>query len=307
MLIGFAGAGAIGCHYGSKLQQAGFDVRLLARGAHLAALQNTGLQHDSEGKKQTIAMHASDKPETFKPCPVIIISCKMTGLESMLTALQPVVQPDTLLVSLQNGVEAPDRIAKAFPCNSIAAGTAFIGARLKKPGHVIHSAAGGIRLGLWQQGAADHRLPLLIEALQTAAVPIRIDADPAAMLWRKLLWNCGFNAITAITRRYARDMAAHAETLLIVEQAMQETLTLAQAQGINIGQDDIIKHIEITLAMGPVKTSMWQDIDAGHATEIDYINGYVADQAEQRHSAAPTNRWLTSLIHAIERRDASIR
>jgi 2-dehydropantoate 2-reductase len=123
------------------------------------------------------------------------------------------------------------------------------------------------------------------------------------MLWRKLLWNCGFNALTAITRRYASAMAEHDETRHIVEQAMQETITLAQTNGIRIGQADIDKHIEITLAMGPVKTSMWQDIEAGNPTEVDYINGYITRQMEKIHADAPTNRMLTSIIHSIEGRD----
>jgi len=305
MKIGFAGAGAIGCHYGSKLQQAGFDVLLLARGAHLKALQRHGLKHESEGVTQTIALTATYDFEALRHCSIIIISCKMTGLAAMLIDLQAVVSPQTLLVSLQNGVEAPDHIAAAFPHHSIIAGTAFIGARLENPGHVIHSAAGGIRLGLWQQGPVDHLLPCLVESFQTADVPARIDAEPAAMLWRKLLWNCGFNALTAITRRYASSMVEHNETRHIIEQAMQETLTLAQIRGIPIDQEDINKHLQITLAMGPVKTSMWQDIEAGHPTEVDFINGYIVHQMEQHHGDAATNRMLTSLIHAIEGREES--
>jgi len=303
MKIGFAGAGAIGCHYGSKLQQSGFDVRLLARGKHLSVLQNNGLSHESDGETQIIPIHASADMAQLKPCQVIIISCKMTGLAAMLSALQGIIQPDTMLVSLQNGVEAPDLIAAAFPHHTIIAGTAFIGARLEKPGHVIHSAAGGIRLGMWQHGRSDQLLALLIEVFQQAAVAARIDDDPAAMLWRKLLWNCGFNAITAITRRHARDIASHDETLRIVQLAMQETLALAQSRGIAIGSTDIAKHIEITLNMGAVKTSMWQDIEAGRATEVDYINGYVAREAAKQQMPASTNAALTSLIHAMQARE----
>lgn len=300
MKIGFAGAGAIGCHYGSKLQQAGFDVLLLARGQHLKALLADGLRHESDGSDQSITVIATDNAAQLSTCQMIILCCKMTGLPAMISSIKPFIQPHTLLLSLQNGVEAPDLLRASFPHNSIAAGSAFIGARLEHPGHVIHSAAGGIRAGLWQQGPSDHSLSTLIEALQSAGVPARIDTDPAAMLWRKLLWNCGFNAITAITRRYARDMAADRETLLIVEQAMQETVALAQTFGINIGDEDINKHIEITLAMGPVKTSMWQDIEAGHTTEVDFINGYVAKNSEQKQLPAPTNRFLTTLIHAMQ-------
>ncbi len=301
MKIGFAGAGAVGCHYGSKLIQGGFEVLLLARGQHLAALQLSGLRHESEGACKQIPVQATAEIAQLKRCDIVILSCKMTGLNDMIGALQQNIHSEALLVTLQNGVEAPDMLAAAFPGHAVAAATAFIGARLELPGYVIHSAAGGLRMGLWQQGYGEKHLPALVSAFQRAAVPIRLDEDPAAMLWRKMLWNCGFNAITAITRRYASDIAANAETLAIVSQAMQETVALARALGIAIGEEDILKHIEVTLAMGPVKTSMWQDIEAGHCTEVNSINGYVAKQAKAMHLYAPANRMLTSLVHAIEK------
>jgi len=300
MKIAFAGAGAVGCHYGSKLIQAGFDVLLLARGQHLAALQHDGLRHESEGLCSQVPVVASADMNQIKDCDIVIFSCKMTGFNDMIALLRNEIHPEALLLTLQNGVEAPDRVAAAYPDHAVAAGTAFIGARLEQPGYVIHSAAGGLRMGLWQHGSGEQYLSPLTAAFQDAAVPIRLDDDPAAMLWRKMLWNCGFNAITAITQRYASDMAANAETLDIVSQAMQETVALAQTQGIAISEEDIQKHIAVTLSMGPVKTSMWQDIEAGHRTEVDYINGYVVKQAQSLQLPAAANRMLTSLVHALE-------
>lgn len=301
MRIAFAGAGAVGCHYGSKLVQAGFDVILLARGRHLAVMQRTGLRHESEGECKQITVKATSDVGQLKSCQVVVLSCKMTGLVEMIDSIRNRISPAALLVTLQNGVEAPEQMAEAFPDHAIAAGTAFIGARLEQPGYVIHSAAGGIRMGLWQQGRGEEYLPALIRAFQDAAVSARQDDDPEAMLWRKLLWNCGFNAITAITRRYARDMAADAETLVIVRQAMEEAVVLAKVCGIAICEQDIVKHIEVTLDMGPVKTSMWQDIEAGRKTEVEYINGYVVRKADALKVPAPVNRLLMSLIKAIER------
>jgi len=301
MKIAFAGAGAVGCHFGIKLVQAGFDVILLARGRHLAVMQSTGLRHESEGKCRQIRVKATSDVGQLKPCQIVILSCKMTGLAEMIDSLRNRISPAALLLTLQNGVEAPEQVAAAFPDHAIVAGTAFIGARLEQPGYVIHSAAGGIRMGLWQQGSGEQYLPALISAFQNAGVPARQDDDPEAMLWRKLLWNCGFNAITAITRRYASDMAADVEMLVIVRQAMKETVAIANICGIAMGEQDIVKHIEVTLAMGPVKTSMWQDIEAGRKTEVGYINGYVVKKADALKVPAPVNRLLMSLIHAIER------
>ncbi|MDX8404692.1 MAG: 2-dehydropantoate 2-reductase [Mariprofundus sp.] len=303
MKIGFAGAGAVGSHYGSKLSQAGYEVLLLARGAHLRALQSGGLKHDSEGSSLILSVDASDDMNRLGECDVVVVSCKMTGLARLLESIHGHVPAGALLVTLQNGVEAPDMVAEAFPEHAVVAGTAFIGARLEAPGYVIHSAAGGVRMGLWHQGNGVQYLTELDGAFQTAGVASRIDADPRAMLWRKLLWNCGFNAITAMTRRYARQMAAHAETLQLVRAAMQETVALARAQGIAIDDRDINKHIAVTLAMGPVKTSMWQDLEAGRPCEVDYINGYVASRSAALGLAAPVNRMLTTLMHAASSSD----
>jgi len=301
MRIGIAGAGAVGCHYGSLLQQAGHDIRLLARGAHLEAMRNIGLTHITHGRGSTQRVSADDSPSILEGSEVVILACKMTNIGAMLESIVSYVGENTLLVTLQNGVEAPEMVAAGFSGHAIAAGTAFIGARIEKPGVVIHSAAGGVRLGLWRHGTGEEQLYLLIRAFTQAGVPTREETDVHLMLWRKLLWNCGFNAITAIARRFAKDIAANDETLTMVRQAMAETVAIARVGGIEIGEEDIRKHIQATLEMGPVKTSMWQDMDRGKQTEVDYINGFVVRKAEALGMDAPVNRILTTLTHAVER------
>lgn len=268
MKIGFAGAGAVGCHYGSKLAQAGVDVVLLARGAHLQAMQRDGLLHESAGETLRVRLCATADAGALAGCDVVFFSCKMTGLALLGRQLHGMLSPDAMLVSLQNGVQAPDLLAAVFAENPIVAGTAFIGARLEAPGHVIHSAAGGMRLGWWRRGL-DTGLEPLMAVLEQAGVAARVEVDPLAMLWRKLLWNCGFNAITAITRRFAGEVAMDVDMRAVAQQAMQETLDLALAKGVAITSDDVAKHMAITATMGPVKTSMWQDIEAGRPLEID--------------------------------------
>ncbi len=300
MKIGIAGAGAVGCHYGSLLQQAGNDVSYLARGAHLEAMQKAGLHHVSGECDRTIRVKADDQPDVLSGSEVIIFTCKMNDLDEMIQAVRTVAGTETLLVPLQNGLEAPAMVADGFSLQAVVAGTAFIGARIETPGTVIHSAAGGMRLGLWRHGKGEEKFQMLARALTEAGVPARREGDVKRMLWRKLLWNCGFNAITAITRRYAKDMAANEETLSIVREAMQETVTVANASDVTLSEEDILKHIRVTLEMGAVKTSMWQDLDRGRRTEIDFINGLVVHRAAEKGIEAPVNRMLSVLVHAIE-------
>lgn len=302
MRVLFAGAGAVGSHYGSRLQHAGNHVTYFTRGAQLHALQQYGLLHESERGLSHFDVNATDGLGAFDSVDVVVFSCKMTGLRALIDHIRKAVKPGALLVTLQNGIEAPEWVADSFPNHAVVAGTAFIGARLEKPGHVIHSAAGGMRIGLWQAGEGEQYMPKFVEQLKAGGVPARIDNDPTAMLWRKLLWNTGFNAITAITRCYAKQMCESDETLELVRQAMAETTAVAQAEGVAIGEADIKSHIDITLTMGPVKTSMWQDIEVGHQSEVDYLNGVVLRRGEACGVATPVNRILVALIHAIESR-----
>ncbi len=300
MRIGIAGAGAVGCHYGSLLQQAGHELCYLARGEHLAAMRRDGLLHVSNGVETRLAVQATDDAALLREADVVLLAGKMTDFGALLQALVPHVPAGALLVTLQNGVAAPEMVQQMFPHHAIVAGTAFIGARIQRPGVVVHSAAGAIRLGHWQAGPGEGLFQPLLDALHGAGVPVREEEDVRLMLWRKLLWNIGFNALTAITRRFARDMAAEDASCRLVRGAMQEAVRVAQAEGVLLGDEDIDKHVQVTLDMGPVKTSMWQDIERKRPTEVDFLNGFVVRRGAQLGVATPVNDMLTVLVHAIE-------
>jgi len=304
MKVGVAGAGAVGCHYGAMLQRAGHDVVFLARGVHLAAMREHGLVHETGGESFSMPVCASDDADILSDRECVLLTCKMTDLADMLDNLAGSLPADTLLVTLQNGVRAPDMTAAAFPRHVVIAGSAFIGVRIEAPGHVVHSAAGHVRLGAWRASGYIPRLSALLQAMKQAGVEARHDKDMRRTLWNKMLWNCGFNAITALTRRYAREIAADPACCDMVRAAMRETVSLAVADGIPLEDADIEKNIRATLEAGPVRTSMWQDIERGRRTEIDDLNGYVAAVAAKKGMAAPVNTMLAALIRAAESRPA---
>ncbi len=302
MKVGIAGAGAVGCHYGAMLQQAGMDVVYLARGEHLKALQQKGLTHVSGGKMHHYDVAASSDAVILADCDIVLLTCKTTVLEQMCVQIAPVIKPDVLLITMQNGVLAPEQVARYFPSNPLVAASAFIGARIDEPGVVIHSAAGHLRMGWWQ-GENEHALSLL-EALLSAWNVAGVDAqevdDMPMMLWHKLLWNCGFNAITALTRRFAKDIAADEDLARWVRAAMQETVDVAAACGVTLPEDAMEQHIGLTMQAGEVKTSMWQDIEYGRPTEIEAMNGYVAVMGIELGIATPVNDMLSSLVRSAD-------
>jgi len=302
MRIGVAGAGAVGCHYASLLTQAGNSVVCLARGAHLQAMRERGLLHVSQGRELRVTLVAEDNPAALADADIVLLTCKMTALSSLLGAVRRHLKPGALVVTVQNGVQAPAMAAEALPEHAIAAASAFIGVRVERPGVVVHTAAGGFQAGMYAsrgQGAMA-RLNALLQLMRHAGVEARRQDDVARMLWRKMLWNCGFNALTALTCRYAREIALDSGTREIAHIAMRETLEVARNMGIALAEADIEQHLRVSGKMGPVKTSMWQDIEAGRPTEVDHMNGYVARRATELGLDAPVNRMLTAMVHARE-------
>ncbi len=298
MRVAIAGAGAIGCHYGAQLLRAGVEVRFLARGRQLAALQQHGLTQFSAGQQRHFTVTASGDPATLADSAIWLICCKTTALPDLCRQIAPHVAPDAVLITLQNGLTAGDIVAGEFPRHTVMVGSAFIGARIDRPGEVIHSAAGHLRIADWQGRGSDIIAPLLAH-WQQAGTDAKLVDDGRLMLWRKMVWNCGFNAITAIVRRYARDIATDPELARIASAAMDELIAVAQAEGVALTEEDGRRNMAITRTMEPVKTSAWQDIERGRPTEIDDLNGEVVRRAERHNIEAPVNRTLTALIHGI--------
>jgi 2-dehydropantoate 2-reductase len=305
--VGVAGAGAVGCHYGSLLQQGGLDVVYLARGEHLAALKENGLTHVSNEETFEMNIQASDDISILTDCDVILLTCKTTVLNELCEQLGPVINSETVLVTMQNGVTAPDQVMHYFPESPLIAASAFIGVRVEKPGVIIHSAAGHVRLGHWGVsgqggGAASAALEKLIAAWERSGVDAGKVSEMKSMLWHKMLWNCGFNAMTALTRCYARDIAADEDSVRWVRVAMQETIDVARAESVQVPSDAIEQHLALTMKAGPVKSSMWQDMELGRPTEIEAMNGFVAKRAEELGLEAPVNDMLASLVRASGRK-----
>lgn len=303
MKVGIAGAGAVGCHYGSFLQQAGLDVVYLARGEHLDSLQAYGLIHLTNGEESVLKVNASDDLSILSDCDVILLTCKTTVLSELCEQLKPVIEEQTVLVTVQNGVAAPDQVALFFPDHPLLAASAFIGVRIEKPGVIIHSAAGYIRVGVWQNGGEHLSTMLadLIAAWQKSGADAEEVADMRSMLWHKMLWNCGFNAMTALTRCYAKDLAVDEDSLRWVRAAMQEVIEVAGAESVQLPEDAIEQHLNLTIKAGPVKTSMWQDMEHGRPTEIEAMNGFIAKRAGELGIQTPVNDMLASLIRASEK------
>ena len=297
------GSGALGAYFGGRMVQAGIDVVFVARGANLEALRRDGLRIESNGTVEHVApVHAVETPAAAGTCSVVLVCVKSYHTDEVAAALRPVIGPDTIVLSLQNGVENEERLALALGLPPLLAAMTHIGAELIAPG-VVHRGSGG-RIFFGEPGGAATPRTARLEALFTAGgIEHRASRRIAVMLWDKLAWNAAFNAATAVTQRTVGELLADDDGRALVRGAMLEVVAVARASGVPLDParvDDELRHSAAEL--GALKTSMLQDRERGRRLEYDALNGAVLRAGARHGVPTPINRVLHDLLAVIDAR-----
>lgn len=297
MRMCIVGAGAIGGLLGVKLALAGENVTLIARGAHLAAIQQHGLKLIMADGSELVAdqVRATGDMATVGPQDVVIIAVKTHTLAAIAPALQALYGPDTIVVPAQNGIpwwyfqrhggpfegrriEAvdPDGIIEAaIAVERIIGCVVYPAAELVAPGLIRHIEGDRFVLGE-PDGTKSERVQHLARTLNRAGFKAPVRTRIRTDLWIKLWGNLAFNPISALTRATLIEIAQHPLTRNLVHQMMTEGQMVAEQLGIRFGIS-IEQRIQGAEAVGAHKTSMLQDIEAGRATEVDALVGAVAE------------------------------
>jgi len=296
-----AGTGGVGGYFGGRLAHAGLDVTFLARGRNLEALRQHGLTIESvDGDVRLPHVVATDTVAGRPNVGLVIVTVKSYDTAATAEAIAPVVTPDTIVLSLQNGIENEGRLAAALGLPPLLGAMTQIGAELVAPGVVRHVAQGTIVFGEIS-GHESERTRALTQLFTSASVRHRLSSNILLMLWDKLSWNASFNAVTALTRRTSGDAARHPGSARLLREAMLEVIAVAHAQGIMLDPDrvgSVIAHAAEHL--GTLRTSMLQDVERGKPLEYDAINGAVVRVGEALGVPTPLNRTLVGLLAALD-------
>ena len=303
--VAVLGAGAVGCYFGGMLARAGAPVTLIGRRLHVEALTQNGLFLESLHFSQRIAVSASTDVAAACGAEVMLLCVKTLDTEEAARALAPHLAKGTTVVSLQNGVDNVERIRLAAGIEAIPAAV-YIAAEMTAPGCVRHRARGDLIIGdLPGGGPGNHdrrrQLQYLAKIFVRAGVPCRVSDNIEAELWTKLVMNCAYNAIAALSRaRYGR-IAANPWTRDLLRQAVEETLAVARAAGVRDMSDGLIEAAwQLGAAMSSATSSTAQDIARGRRTESDALNGYVARRGAEMGLATPVNQTLHALVKLLE-------
>ena len=307
MKISIIGSGAMGSLFGGRLSLAGHEVVLYdVYREHVEAVKRDGLAIEQAGSGEvTVASPAASvDPEDVRGSQAMIVFVKSTATEEAAKQFVPYASPDTVVLTLQNGLGNEAIIRRYFGAERTAAGVTSQGATFLGPGRIRHAGRGPTHIGMADGSAA--KLAPLAAALTAAGFETHVEGDVAGLIWNKLIINVGINALTALTGKPNGRLLDFEETKAIMADLVAEALAVAAARGVRITHADSLQTVyEVAKKTGANRSSMLQDFDRGRASEIDFINGAIAREGAELGIPVPVNATLTRLIRALEKARAS--
>src|SRR5213594_3824031 len=296
------GAGAVGGYFGARLALGGHDVTFVARGENLAALRRQGLtvRLPTGEALRVVPTQAVGDPAEASPPELVLVTVKSYDTPTAATALRPVVGPETALLSLQNGIENEDVLARLLGLPPLMVALTRIGVELVAPGAVAYSGRGAILFGE-PDGRETPRARRVAEAFAAAAIPHQLRRDILVAAWEKLAWNAGFNAVSTLTQASVAELVAQPGSRDLVVQAMEEVDAVATARGLAIRRARTAAVLADSVTGLPdFATSMLQDLRRGRRLEHDALNGAVVRAAAAAGVPVPVNRMLLALLARLD-------
>lgn len=300
MRIAVMGSGAVGGYFGAKLAAAGHDLAFVARGKHLAAMQRDGLRvRSADGELLIKNALFTDAPSAIGNVELILFCVKSYDTETANSLMRPLVGPRTTILSLQNGIDNPQKLAAVWGASRILAGVVYVGAAMEQPGVVAHSSGGRIVFGALD-GASNENVKTVEQALAAGQIPHERSEEIAKVQWIKLLWNASFCAVSCLTRANVKQIVESEPLTQLVRDCMTEVQAAARTRGIELSPARLDQTLEFSRTLGNFKPSMLQDLEAGKPLEYEAFNGIVVKLLGQAGSRAPTNEAFYNMLDFID-------
>jgi 2-dehydropantoate 2-reductase len=275
------------------LARAGNEVVLVARAQHVEAVRRHGLRLQAMSFDEHVSLQASTEASAAQGAQLVLFCVKSTDTESAGAAMAPFLAPDATILSLQNGVDNAERLSRLLG-RAVVPAVVYVAAEMAGAGHVLHHGRGDLVIG-----PAPHS-DRLVAAFAAAGVPVQVSSNVVGALWAKLIVNCAYNAVSAITQLAYGRMVRGPGVPEMMHDVVQECLAVAAALRIDVPHDIAEAVPRIALTMAGQLSSTAQDLARAKPTEIDHLNGYVVRQGAACGVATPVNRCLQALVKLIE-------
>jgi 2-dehydropantoate 2-reductase len=291
----------VGGYFGGLLAHAGAPVVMIGRPAFVEAVKKNGLFLDTLHFQESVHVEVSTDLSAIRGVEIVLFCVKATDNAATARAIAPLLAPNALVLSFQNGVDNVEQIRAAAAIEALPT-VVYVAASVPEPGRVKHVGRGDLIFG-----PRNEKTERVANLFSRANVPCRISDNIAGELWTKLIWNCALNAVSALGRAKYGQIAASADARRVVENLVDEVLAVARAADIHPpGLEDpkaaIAGAFKIATQMAEALSSTAQDMNRGQRTEIDSLNGYISRRGAELGVPTPVNHALYALVKLAEGR-----
>ena len=298
MRIAIMGSGGVGGYYGGLLATAGQDVTFIARGSHLQAIRDKGLQINSVHGDFTVSpARATDDPEKVGAVDLVIVATKTYHTEEAAQAIRPMIGPGTVVISFQNGIDAAERIGSAVGMEHSLGGATWLSAAIEAPGKIgQYSQFRRIALGELD-GRITPRAEAIASVFRTTPAVVELVPDIKQVLWTKFVFIASISALGGLTRVALGEYRHVPEAREVLVEAMAEVMAVAKAKGVSLDADIIGKTLAFIDESAPdIRPSMQRDLEAGRMSELDSMLGVVVRLGREQGVPTPVMRLAYGLL-----------
>ncbi|MEG1734506.1 MAG: 2-dehydropantoate 2-reductase [Comamonas sp.] len=295
MSIAVMGAGAVGCYFGALLARAGNHVTLIGRESHMQAIAAQGLRLQTASEDSFIPMHTSTHASAVAGADVVLLCVKSTDTEASAEQIKPHLATGAVVLCLQNGVDNDERARSVLgERNPAAAVAVYVATGMEAPGHVRHFGRGELVI------APNPKVDEIVKTFGAAGIATTVSPDVRAELWQKLIINCSYNALSALTQQPYGWLVEQAGVNSVIADIVAECKSVAAADGLVLGASVDAAVQAIAQTMPGQLSSTARDVARGKPSEIDHLNGYVVRRGQALGIATPANRLLQVLVNLVQ-------
>lgn len=296
MKIGIVGAGAMGSLFAYFMQKAGTDAIIVEKDAAVVNAMKKGFRVSLSGSWHGVSAAIGSDPELLDSCDFVFLFVKSHATLDAVSQIGPHIGGSTV-ISLQNGLGNVDILLKSIPADQVVYGTTTYGAAKTGPDEIVFGGEGITVIG----GRDGNRVKSVADLLGMTGMRVQVTDDPDKALWEKAIVNAGINPIGALLAISNGRIIEHPELRLLLERIVQESSAVAEAAGISVDADAMVKSAEeVCRKTSRNLCSMLQDLRAGRRTEIDSITGEIIQAGAMYGISTPYNETLFMLVKGLE-------
>ena len=297
MKVAVVGAGGVGGYFGARLAEAGADVSFVARGAHLEAMRTGGLKVLSPlGDIHLDRVRATDDPASIGRVDVVLFTVKLYDTNAVCARIGPLIGPETVVVTLQNGVESVGLLTEAVGRSHVAGGVAHVFAVIAEPGVIRHTALDLIIVGELD-GVPRPRLEPLQAMARQAGFECRLSDQIDMEIWLKFVRLSAFSGMTAVSRSTLGVIREDPDLFAMLQAAVMEGMAVAHAKKIQFPPSAMADMFAHMASMPPQsKSSMLEDLERGRRLELPWLSGAVLRLGRELGVETPIHRFITTVL-----------